>query len=766
MRNKAIVRIEASNELNELMNTQLVTSIFHYKIAANKYVIKSINPALYLQENFIERIESATKAYELVCKATGLVEEASTASAWNAFYISEMKKIAPLTNTEAYQEKLVEYLQFLVYQFNKIAAEKESNPLLGTKPVHWLNKADQYTTLSDKPALVTITKSGEIIRIQMEIPESPFNDEMLEEILYAHLDNMDSSIRELRLKCPEWYKQMPEYEKALFNQVMQPYTIKTLDISEVEKNLKKNAIKSDLVAISSRLRSIPGVANFSRHECLFLRERDGQYEVVNSSLSYRSSALSPRDQLEFDTHVDNNRQLMLSSAKQQENQILQIFNKNNPEANLATLPILSQTLLSPIRSLDNSLYQNKVDAINEISQHGGVLLEGSEEPIVPQNLMQTNHPLNAARHISETGRKGIITLGSSQRTQDSIQQMLRLANEKLTVWDNKLPQFQELTCLVNELSRRWRSEDNPIDLANNREIHLAALEGLIIQNLGGLDHSTCVSGKDRDGLLHIYKDAIKEYFVLYNDFPPYDMDDLGRSAERKNFVKIFADIFLTNHQQLNAGQNAPGAGGIKTPERYLPEDMLTAIKNLAIEKNRNEPIKESNALANNNDFGKLLKKQPNRIRRHAGWSALAGFCAGIGLSGTSLLITGGILWLLAIGIEVAFPFVIPIGIGIGCIVLLGTALGGGIGYAVKKKSEENKWDAIAAQAPNVENNFDADVQGRYLNQVLGVGQDNLSVVNDIVQEPNRTTVELNPDMVAEENSREQRFENLSNLQII
>jgi hypothetical protein len=131
---------------------------------------------------------------------------------------------------------------------------------------------------------------------------------------------------------------------------------------------------------------------------------------------------------------------------------------------------------------------------------------------------------------------------------------------------------------------------------------MAALEEFIVTRLGGISYGSCVSGKDRKGLETIYTDAMELYLHTRRRLPRYD--DISRSPEeRRIFVEIFADLFVSRHQQNSAGLNALGSDGIKTPELYLPDDIQQAIKA------RNpQLLAESDRLASNNELDKLLKK--------------------------------------------------------------------------------------------------------------------------------------------------------------
>ncbi len=144
--------------------------------------------------------------------------------------------------------------------------------------------------------------------------------------------------------------------------------------------------------------------------------------------------------------------------------------------------------------------------------------------------------------------------------------------------------------------------------SHNREMILSSLEQVIVELTGGIAYGSCVSGKDRKGLETLHTNAMWIFIQLNTKVP--DMDDV--SGDRKLFVEIFAQLFVTRHQQENAGQNAPGANGIKTPEKYLPQDILDAISAIPEIPEGKRILDESDRLATNNEADKCIKNLKNK----------------------------------------------------------------------------------------------------------------------------------------------------------
>jgi hypothetical protein len=129
---------------------------------------------------------------------------------------------------------------------------------------------------------------------------------------------------------------------------------------------------------------------------------------------------------------------------------------------------------------------------------------------------------------------------------------------------------------------------------HGRELWLSCYEGFLSTKMGGMSSGCCVSGKDREELKLIHMGAMLIYKKTYGFWPRYEDD----GHDRANFVEIFANHYLTGHGRELAGQNAPGADGIKTLTRYLPADIIRAIRRKT---SQNEPYVHDR-LASNNDL--------------------------------------------------------------------------------------------------------------------------------------------------------------------
>jgi hypothetical protein len=135
----------------------------------------------------------------------------------------------------------------------------------------------------------------------------------------------------------------------------------------------------------------------------------------------------------------------------------------------------------------------------------------------------------------------------------------------------------------------------------HRQVFSASLEQMITEKCGGLGYGSCKSGKDRKGFEIMHTDAMEIYFSRYHELPCYD----DTPQQRQNFTTVFADLYLSRHQEESAGLNAPGARGMKEIHNNLPKDLQEAIIKRFDQK---DELKESNK------YGSLNKIKDPRIR--------------------------------------------------------------------------------------------------------------------------------------------------------
>lgn len=581
-----------------------------------------------LVDSYKRSVQSISAAFECLCMAFNFKEKLNEELIeklikYNKKIEKKYSSQLDARNPDEYQNVLQEYLKDVWFLITKKLNVNDANVL------KLLTKADEYVVLSNqRPILATLTTTkyhNEATKqledgylLQMEVPQPVIDSEKIQEFLNA---NPKSN------KQPEWYVGMSDKEKMLFDYLMR-------DVKTAEDVMAK------IQTISSRHRSIPGVANFSKHVmCLIDKKGNVVYQPHHR---YRSSMIASRDinkenkTLRIDFAFHNLCEIIRNDIEQflEEKKYLYKLIDSEGEIDrkkvekliadkIEQSPILIQTLITPLALAakfvpDPALYEDKLDAIKKLLAvgltvslrsrvNGKEIIEEFKVRPKEECLIETNHPMNKARNIASTG--SVMEVGDTKNNSMKLVALARKGAKKLRLMldpnkaDARKAYAELLEMAATDLEILLNNNPWPVigyfTEKNQRELHLAALEELITVRLNGISYGSCVSGKDRKGLQTMYVDAMEIYYHLYNEFPKYD--DVG--GKRKHFVDIFVQLFLTQHQQMNAGQNAIGADGIKTPSAYLPEDIQAAIKERA---GNLEILGEVDRLASNNEFHKIV----------------------------------------------------------------------------------------------------------------------------------------------------------------
>ncbi|CAM2841425.1 hypothetical protein [Legionella worsleiensis] len=351
-----------------------------------------------------------------------------------------------------------------------------------------------------------------------------------QEISPAFLDSLDKLP-----KLPLWY-----------------WSLSTVQQSFLAHALRCDAPVEEVVSfLSSRHRTLPAPANFAAHRLFKIMPNEVQEDESLAvkelyGKRFRSAHIGSRDTLKSPLsvkrrHCDSNFSMVMKDAKP--NQLC-----------------LLQTLISPLYVTDYipSILRHTLSVTPDLELFKlarSTVQRSKKAPVI----LQHNHPFNYARYLYYTAS-------------DDADSLTMLS----TVRDLEV-QTPELTDLLNEYQRVLES---PIGSATvwdykGRELFLASLEQVIILTLNGHSYGSCVSGKDRKAVELMHTDAMILYKERYGAWPKFDAP--LTHADRINFINIFVDIYMTRHQHEHAGQNAPGADGIKTPDMYLPADIITAI---------------------------------------------------------------------------------------------------------------------------------------------------------------------------------------------
>lgn len=497
-----------------------------------------------------------------------------------------MSHLRNLNSTEIahYQNSLAHFTEFAVTALRiKLGITKHAATEI-------LDRAEQFALLSQtRPAICTISNlfnSENDFAVQIDTPLNPFSDE-----IKAELNAIEQNAREL----PIWYSALSNEEKLLLQHFLNTHVIADFGTS--------------INAVSSKLRLLPVPSNYGKHTLITRIYSDFINPILTvHSPEIRSSHIASRDVPRKNTgtrtlHAINNLLVEIEEA------IQFIINKMSMDgANYShqiVVPILYQTLISPIKDPDTSLDKDRLLALSAIEHYLHTRKRKDGEPNIHFLLLTTNHPLNYARHLAPL---------LSSETNESISNMLFFAknNARGTTIEQKL---KSLACdKLQKYCDEWTTFLDPY-----RELYISTLEQLIVGAQGGISIGSCVSGKDRKAVEIAHTDAMRIYYVKYGYLPPLyaDKNNQNDLLAMQSFAEIFAEIYCTKHQPALAEQNAPGSFGTKTPGMYLPPHLQNAIKawytKHAALPNRDDhhiyavtaekdTLKESDILATNNDL--------------------------------------------------------------------------------------------------------------------------------------------------------------------
>jgi hypothetical protein len=486
-----------------------------------------------------------------------------------------------------------------------------------------LSKAEEYVVLlGGRPDLVTISTlniAGESgFLVQRETKISPLTPRLRQEfwsIRECLLRRADEDIEELEL--PAWYVSLEPSEQRYLEAVLQ--TVRS-----------QQELEETFANYSSRLRGILGPANYREHHYKWVSIPTVQTEPFQTKDEGRrltSSIIASREVPHTLTdvrvlHAARNLESIVNHAIEQ--YAAKRIDALNLEEGLVNgqeiaLPVLVQTLISPALPKDRELMVDKLQGIEEFNR----VLSGQEshwikskypKPLrvktaagreVVVNIMpvlySSNHPLNLSKIVEPT----MPTEPDCQNIIAHVEQFLREYPQRADI-RRLLDLYQEVLGVdigYFQAIKYVKTATETFFDRKGRQLFLCSIEQLIFERMGAVPYGSCVSAKDRKGLEFIHTDAMALYFKAYRRWPEHGDD----GKERDNFVEIFASIYVTRHHHESAGQNAPGANGIKTPNYYLPTDMQTRIKELYLELyGPMATLSCDNQLADNNELKAVL----------------------------------------------------------------------------------------------------------------------------------------------------------------
>lgn len=371
---------------------------------------------------------------------------------------------------------------------------------------------------------------------------------------YNEFDFFDNFV-EKAPKIPHWYWVLSNQQQFFLQYVL----------TTAEKN--KQSIEDAISFIPSRLRVLPLPANYGKHS---LHTLNSQGEIVQ--------------------HFDNRRRSSHIVSREGLDDWPQSVQKRHSQSNLSVVmkdapsdrASVFITNVSPVPGPKKVLWW-KLPPDWELEQ--GANQAVSQSPQV-KNILQVNHPLNIYRYV-----------GYTTSTSERCWAILNEGKKHLT----KKP---ELESLLTEYQAVIESKPGSATFNDyeGRELFLSSLGHLIILTTGGLSYGSCVSGKDRKACELIHTDAMILYRLKNGYWPKFG--DPKDQSDRQDFVNIVAGLYCSKHQQILAGQNAPGSEAIKTPDTYFPKDIAEAIKTLLGDK---KALKNDEKEASNNEVKHICK---------------------------------------------------------------------------------------------------------------------------------------------------------------
>lgn len=337
-------------------------------------------------------------------------------------------------------------------------------------------------------------------------------------------------------KQPLWYYRLSDWERNFVWGVLQNKDIDTCD----------------QWYFPSRLRSgIPALANAGTHQ---LFKIEGDEIIALTRARKRTAHLVSRDLTRSayaiqQEHCDRNLALVLGDGE---------------------TPLFVGTLISPVtlpfsaRFIPDLYLQNTLNAtIRGLVGRSGATIHA------------TNHMVNIAKEYYPT-----------TATSPSCSSFLAFAKRELS--QQVSPSTHPAATLIEYYETLLHTAPEWFSL---RELMLAVQEHLIAHSLGMTVHGTCVSCKDRYALLLMLSDSMALIYDATQQWPEY-----GKKNDDAALRSVFLDLLQSRHQIEEANYGAPGSYGIKTLDRYLPEDYVHAIHSWVLNEVAQDIMASSNEL--------------------------------------------------------------------------------------------------------------------------------------------------------------------------
>jgi len=345
------------------------------------------------------------------------------------------------------------------------------------------------------------------------------------------------------LELPFWYYQQSPWERRFLWSVLQ-------ELDSEHFNL-----------VPSRLRSILTLAN-AKKRSLYTVEENDTLRLLSGDRLY-SAHLASRKTIKLSPTIQ-----FLHCQRNLE-QIVKLSGK--PEKT----PLFEGTLITPIEALvkipglppDTFLHKTLNWVVKSLVSQG-----------FPK-IYTHNHAVNYWRNFSYASNNDI-------KSNDFLAYLKSWLEE-----NGETPAAVSVRIMVEQYESILVNKPDWDDI---RALFVAALEYRLAQRTGLIAHDTCVSGKDREGLLQVILDAKDLFEFIYKKFP-----ELHKEDEYLKLTVLFLILLSNEHQILEAEFGAPGAHGLKTLSRYLPSDIVDIINRWGLN------AEAMDVMASSNDLDKI-----------------------------------------------------------------------------------------------------------------------------------------------------------------
>lgn len=416
---------------------------------------------------------------------------------------------------------------------------------------------------------------AEIINKHVKVPEWMIEKSEYNSVVFAANENKNDF-----LKLPKWFAKLEDWEKEDWMRTMDEIMKSGNDEMCMGPVVKKNGV--------------PGLRNAALSSYATIEFKDDSLKTSVSPQSVRSSNLivgkeASKTFYEEQT-ADNIRQV---------GHLYKTMRETPKEAfpwewsKVHTPITLCQTLLRMKGGGDDHVIDNKNKVAETLNGENTFVFTsnhciGTPNKVIFLALSMMGSNTKGNEHITKPIQdfidNAVIPTLTSQITDKKNEQTIRNAFcnaqlgkftgfKKQDLADLTEPQKKSLTRIFSALNE-YVNVDKEKNYKQNYQLHEAALEEIIYQYTGNRIQSSCKSGKDREGILKCYRNAMLAYFDETGTFPPLNADARGR----KHFVELFMEFFKSNHQARLAELNAAGCNGLKALKNILPYDIYQAVK--------------------------------------------------------------------------------------------------------------------------------------------------------------------------------------------